>query len=417
MSTFHYLPNSCELDIRFQAINFQNQEVEKIADKLRKQVRENNQMIIYYSDDEDYVEDVNDEYIAAKGEQETACIPFAIEQIKTVLQNNEMRGIIDDKMAHYEARMYYKYCGKSYELPYCVQDISPLDVSVYNPTDVVMCNGFMRFIKGNDKDSKYRKRIYICIGDTGYNSRINTMCESLNESAGIRMVSISEYEILKDAGIQMGAISVGCNTEYNRKAVEEFRNAIKNGEAYGNLIKMYIDMFLYDTVTSAMFIHCIDTSTMMSVVSIAAGCMDTYCTNGYQENDPANIILIKQYSSDESKDDAQRFIDIINLYCCNIINIRGTGIDGDFYYEGLINDIKDNLYQVPKKQEEKSEDDDRPKTFAEEYPKMDSDTYNIIYSIAADIMEAYDSCGNRKDFFEEVQKALYKRTKTTVSIQ
>ena len=33
MSTFHYLPHSHELDIRFQAINFQNPEVEKAAKK------------------------------------------------------------------------------------------------------------------------------------------------------------------------------------------------------------------------------------------------------------------------------------------------------------------------------------------------------------------------------------------------
>ena len=33
MSTFHYLPSSCELDIRFQATNFQNPEVEKVPKK------------------------------------------------------------------------------------------------------------------------------------------------------------------------------------------------------------------------------------------------------------------------------------------------------------------------------------------------------------------------------------------------
>ena len=315
--------------------------------------------------------------------------------------------------------MYFKYCGKHYELPYCVCSTSPNGNSIYNPVEITLHDGFLRAIKGEKKDYKLRKRIFICVGGTGYSTNVNLMCEALHDETSIRMAAISEYEILKVAGTDLGAINIGYNAEYNKKAVEEFRNSMKNGEGYNNLLKMYIDMFLRDTVTSALFIHCISTFTMASVVSIAANCMDMYCTNCNLDKDPYNVCLIKQCSLGLSKEDEQRFIDASSLYGCKIFNINdeGTSVYTAFYYDDLVNDIKDNLYQVSEKQEEKSENDCRPKTFAEEYPEMDSDTYNMVYSIAADIMEAYDSCDNRGDFFEEVQKVLYKRTKTTVSIQ
>ena len=406
MSTFHYLPNSNKSNMRFQVM-FQNQEVEKIANKLRKQVKEKKPMYIYCNGD-DQIEDIKDDYIAENGEWKTCSVPYAVGELTQALHNHEMRGICADRIAHYEARMYFKYCGKHYELPYCVCDTSPNGNSIYNPVEITLHDGFLRAVKGEAKDYKLRKRIFICIGGTGYNTNICNMCEALHDEAMIRMAAISEYEILKDAGTDLGAINIGCNIEYYEKAVEAFRISMKNGEGYNNLLKMYIDMFLRDTVTGALFIHCINASTISSVVSIAANCMDIYCTNCNIDNDHNNVCLINQGSLGLSTKDLSKFIDAHNLYGCKIFNI-----DND----DIINDIKDNLYQVPKNQEEKPEDDGRPKTFAEEYPEIDSDTYDMIHSITEDIMEVYDSCDNRKDFFEEVQKALYKRTKTTVSIQ
>ena len=422
MSTFHYLPSSCELDTRFQAINFQNPEVEKMAKELRgplrKHIKENKPMHIYCNGD-DQIEDIKDDFIAQRGEWKTFSIPYAVTSLTDALHNHEMRGVCADKIAHYEARMYFKYCGKHYELPYCICDTSPNGNSIYNPVEITMHDGFLRAVKGEVKDYKLRKRIFICVGGTGYSSNIIEMCEALHSETLIRMAAISEYEILKDAGTELGAINIGCNDEYNNKAVEEFRNSMKNGEGYVNLLKMYIDMFLRDTVTSALFIHCISTFTMTSVVSIAANCMDMYCTNCNLDKDPYNVCLIKQCSLGLSEEDERRLIDAHSLYGCKIFNINdeSTCIYTAFHYDDLVNDIKSNLYQVPKKQEEKSEDDGKPKTFAEEYPEINSDTYNMVYSIAADIMEVYDLYSNRGDFFEEVQKVLYKRTKTAVSIQ
>ena len=402
MSTFHYLPNSHELDIRFQAINFRNPELEKMATKLKeslKLVKEKKPMYIYCNGD-DQIEDIRDDYVAERGEWKTCSIPYAVGELTQTLHNHEMRNICADKIAHYEARMYFKYCGKHYELPYCVCSTSPNGNSIYNPVEITLHDGFLRAIKGEEKDYKLRKRIFICVGGTGYSANVNLMCEALHDETLIRMAAISEYEILKDAGTDLGAINIGYNTEYNKKAVEEFRNSMKNGEGYNNLLKMYIDMFLSDTVTGALFIHCISTFTMASIVPIAANCMDMYCANCNQAKDPYNVCLIKQCSLGLSKEDEQRFINASSLYGCKIFNINDEGtLDYTaFYYDDLVNDVKGNLYQVSEKQEEKSEDDGRPKTFAEEYPKIDSDTYNMIYSIAANCMDMYcTNCNLDKD--------------------
>ena len=80
MGTFHYLPNSHELDIRFQAINFRNPELEKMATKLKeslKLVKEKKPMYIYCNGD-DQIEDIRDDYVVERGEWKTSSIPYAV---------------------------------------------------------------------------------------------------------------------------------------------------------------------------------------------------------------------------------------------------------------------------------------------------------------------------------------------------
>ena len=216
MSTFHYLPSSCELDIRFEDIKFTNQAVDQMAKKLRaslrKHIKEGKPMYLY-SFGEDEIEDIKDDSIAERGEWKTCSIPFAVGELTKVLHNHEMRGITADKLAHHDARMYFKYCGKHYELPYCVSDVAPSGNSIYGPVEITLHDGFLRAVKGEAKDYKLRKRIFICVGGTGYSAYVNLMCEALHDETMIRIAAISEYEILKEAGTNLGAINIGCNAE------------------------------------------------------------------------------------------------------------------------------------------------------------------------------------------------------------
>lgn len=420
MSTFHYLPEAHDLDIRFQAVGFNDPTIESMANALlqsmREYTKENKAMMIYHNGDKIFKK-LDDDRVVKTDEFETRSVSHAVSELAGCLRNQETHDIVEGNIAHYEARMYFQYWRRHYEMSYCIAGTDPNGESIYGPVEITLQDGYLRAVMGKEKDHKIRKRIFICIGSTGYDSVISKVCKTLHDETKIRMVTISEYEILKEAGINLGAVR--CGDECRQKDVEAFSAAMKNGEGFDMLIRMYVGLFLADTETSVMFIHCISVDSMVPIVSAASSCMDVYCSSGCQDEDPNNIVMINQDSRiTNSIRDSRVFANLHHLYGCKTLYIADLDPNAYINYEYLHKEIANNIYQVPKnKDKDEDSDSEKSETAEDAQQGIDSDTYDIVHGITEEIMKAYDLYSDRGDFYAKLQVILHNRVKTTVSIQ